>query len=602
MKKNLLALVLASAFAAGCATTDSSPGTATSPEALAAAEAAFRQIDWGFLQTYIGRQYSNDDGDLLRVTTAPAQGALHLSLYSVNDLRDSDRIGLVVRPTPSPDIFHLRIEKSGLFSDDQATVRFDDQGRMQVLSGSLNDLQLTLADDKAHFSYRASASAFRMTPKPLRRSLYTLNDGSVLPVSLDPDSPYQRLRAAGPFGTWEQVVGQTFVGQTILLKMEKDEAGQLAFVFMQLEETRPGRDVFSPPSGADPGAIGVVSLPNHPAGSFSTRQLMRNADDRIVHHYDTQGGTSRQHYINEGNAIRLISWDQRGDSDTARNNLYLPVTRERLAAAMENRERKKIEGERNRLYEEREAAERTQRSQATTDAILRGLASGFNQANQNNTRMEQQSLDFERNLNQKLQQIEQQKQQREREASVRADRIMAANTAAAQARTATPSAPSGIQGAQRKQEELRRQEEQRRDEEIRAAEQARLAREQQRAEEIRKKEELARQEKERQAQALQDHLSAERRAIRLQAMKCPAKGGLPSVIGIRPKVLPKVANCITVHFEARCPAERPGTGMTGSIWAYNGWGNCTESGDLPRQFACDVKDAVVEVTNVTTCQ
>lgn len=67
-------------------------------------------------------------------------------------------------------------------------------------------------------------------------------------------------------------------------------------------------------------------------------------------------------------------------------------------------------------------------------------------------------------------------------------------------------------------------------------------------------------------------------------------------------MLPKVANCITVHFEARCPAERPGTGMTGSIWAYNGWGNCTESGDLPRQLACDEREAIVEVTSVKTCE
>jgi len=31
-------------------------------------------------------------------------------------------------------------------------------------------------------------------------------------------------------------------------------------------------------------------------------------------------------------------------------------------------------------------------------------------------------------------------------------------------------------------------------------------------------------------------------------------------------------------------------------------GNCTEPGDLPRKPACDVREAVVEVTNVTPCQ
>jgi len=586
---------------------------------MAAAQAALHQIDWGFLQPYIGRHYSNDDGDLLRLMVSPAKGGLHLSLFSVNGLRDIGAIGLVVRPTPTPDTFLLRIENSGLFSDDQATVRFDAQGRMQVLSGSLNDLQLTLADDKAHFSYRASAGAYRMTPKPLRRSIYTLNDGRSLPVSLAPESAYQQLRAAGPFGTWEQLVGQTFVGGTLLLRVEKDEAGNLGFVFMELEETRPGREVFSPPSPTDPQSFRVVSLPNMPAGSFSTRVLLLQPDDRIIHGYGGTTSNSTQveeltHYINEGNAVRLISRYQNldNDSDRSQNNLYLPVTRERLATAMETRERRKIEHERDRERAEREAAEQAQRNREMTDAILRGLASGLDQANQSNMRMAQQSRDFERNLDQKLRQIEQQKQQREQEATVRADRIMAAN---AQARTASgnPAAmsqhvqataslsPSSTQDKQRSQEK-QLQQEQRKAEELRVVEQARQAQERQQQEEARKREELARQNKERQARALQDHLSAERRSIRLEAKKCPAKGGLPSVIGIRPKVLPKVANCITVHFEARCPGERPGTGMTGSIWAYNGWGNCTESGDLPRQLACGERDAIVEVTDVTTCQ
>ncbi|MDH2234722.1 hypothetical protein N5K27_00265 [Pigmentiphaga sp. GD03639] len=619
MRKVLLASALCAALA-GCAAVEPAD-TARSSQSLAAAQAAFQQIQWGFLQPYIGHLYVNDDGDWLQVMADPAQGALAIRLYTANNLRDSSAIRLLVRPTAQPDTYHMLIENSGMLSDDQATVRFDESGRMKVLNGSLNDLQLSLAEAAAHFSYRASGSSFRMTPKPLRRDVYTLPDGSTIPVSMDPASPYQQLRAASPFGIWEQSVGQTFVSRIVVLKIDKDDAGNLVFQYSQPDGSNPGREVFQAPSRTDPKAFRVLSMPNQPTGSFASKQLTLSADDRLVHQFTgtenifSYNGDYLNIYINRGDSIRIMHRAQGPDDDSPStgNHIYLPVTRERLAAAMENRERQQVERERDRIYAQRRAAERAAESQATTNAILSGLASGFQQANQSNMRMAQQSRDFERDLNQKLRQIEQQKQQRDREAAAHADRIMAANAAAAQTRAASaptstassppqrtaaaaPAASASAQEAQRKQEE------QRKAEEARAAEQARLAKEKQREEETRRKAELARQEQERRTQALLDHLAAERRAIRLQAAQCPAKGGLPSVIGIRPAVQPKVANCITVHFEARCPADRPGTGMTGSIWAYNGMGNCTETGDLPRKLACDVREAVVEVTNVTTCQ
>lgn len=618
MRKLLLASALCATLAS-CATVDPAD-TARSSQAMATAQAAFQQIQWGFLQPYVGHLYVNDDGDWLQLMAEPAQGALAIRLYTANGLLDSSAIRLLVRPAAQPGTYHMLIEQSGMFSDDQATVRFDENGRMKVLNGSLNDLQLSLADAAAHFSYRASAASFHMRPKPLRRDVYTLPDGGTIPVSLDPASPYQQLRAASPFGVWEQSVGQTFVSRITLLKIDKDDAGNLVFQYSLPDGSNPGREVFQAPSRTDPRAFRVLSMPNRPAGSFESRQLTLSADDRLVHRFTgtenifTYNGDYLDIYINRGDSIRIMSRAQGPDDDSPStgNHIYLPVTRERLASAMENRERQKVEREQDRIHAQRRAAERAAESQATTNAILSGLASGFQQANQSNLRMAQQSRDFERDLNQKLRQIEQQKQQRDREAAAHADRIMAASAAAAQARAAAtaPSSPqrtvaaasTSAQETQRRQEAGRKQEEQRKAEEARTAEQARLAREKQREEETRRKAELARQEQERRTQALLDHLAAERRAIRLQAAQCPAKGGLPSVIGIRPGVQPKVANCITVHFEARCPADRPGTGMTGSIWAYNGMGNCTETGDLPRKLACDVREAVVEVTNVTTCQ
>lgn len=375
------------------------------------------------------------------------------------------------------------------------------------------------------------------------------------------------MRAASPFGVWEQSVGQTFVSRITLLKIDKDDAGNLVFQYSLPDGSNPGREVFQAPSRTDPRAFRVLSMPNRPAGSFESRQLTLSADDRLVHRFTgtenifTYNGDYLDIYINRGDSIRIMSRAQGPDDDSPStgNHIYLPVTHERLASAMENRERQKVERERSRIHAQRRAAEREAESQATTNAILSGLASGFQQANQSNLRMAQQSRDFERDLNQKLRQIEQQKQQRDREAAAHADRIMAANAAAAQARAAAAAAPSSpqrtvaaastsAQETQRRQEAGRKQEEQRKAEEARTAEQARLAREKQREEETRRKAELARQEQERRTQALLDHLAAERRAIRLQAAQCPAKGGCPRSSASGPACSPRwptASRCIS---------------------------------------------------------
>jgi len=119
---------------------------------------------------------------------------------------------------------------------------------------------------------------------------------------------------------------------------------------------------------------------------------------------------------------------------TTWNEVYRPLTAERLQAATLEYQRRLARDERDRIYAERQAAERAAESQATANAIMAGLSRGFAQAQQSNARMAQQSLDFERNLNQKLQiqqQQQQQRQQREREAAAqRVERLMAANAAA----------------------------------------------------------------------------------------------------------------------------------------------------------------------------
>lgn len=54
-------------------------------------------------------------------------------------------------------------------------------------------------------------------------------------------------------------------------------------------------------------------------------------------------------------------------------------------------------------------------------------------------------------------------------------------------------------------------------------------------------------------------------------------------MGTRPTVQPEVANWVDAHFEARCPSERRGSGMTGSIGQFLGSNSCFDnSNPLPR--------------------
>lgn len=619
MKKAVFAGLIV-ALISGCV---SMPTPPPSPQQVAASVEAFNQTHWGYLQQYIGRQYANEDGDWLRITAEPTKAELLITVYHINTKSPAQQYAterlIHVRPADTEDTFHFLLEAPTLFPDDKATIRFDEGGRMQVLTGSLRNMQLTLTDTEVHFSYPEQPWSYAVTPKPMKRDLYTLPDNRTVPVDLEPGSPYQKLRASGPFGIWERSVGQTFVSGGTLLKLEKDETGNLVFIYSEPDETAsyaltPGRLVFRPSSTSDPKALQVQSMPNWKDGWFVSKHLSLSADDRLTHAYRgvenfIDNGAYQDTYINRGNSIRIVTFKQDPgvDQPSLSNNLYLPVTRERLAAAIEYREKQVVERERSRLYAEREAARRAARSEATANAVLQGLATGFSEAQQTNNRLNQQSSEFERDLNEKLRQIDRQNRQRERDSAARADQIIAANNAAARAHnTPTPSqqltqsqsalTSSNTQDAQRKEAE------QRQADQAKAAEQARIAKEKQRAEDKLKSEEDARQKKAQQEKALKDHLAAERRGIRLRAETCPGGNGFPSMMGSRPKVNPKVANCIFVHFEARCPGERPGTGVTGSIERFLGHDSCFDNSyPLPRKLSCDVKQAVVEVTDVTTC-
>jgi hypothetical protein len=159
----------------------------------------------------------------------------------------------------------------------------------------------------------------------------------------------------------------------------------------------------------------------------------------------------------------------------------------------------------------------------------------------------------------------------------------------------------------RKQTQAAAERERSRAEAQQQAEQQRLAaakqREAERAQRVadrRRQEELARQ---KQRQALQDQLAAERRGIQLRALKCPGIGN--QITGLRPRVTPRIADCVTVQFEAHCPGTQPGQGVTGSFYNFIGsTGNISCANDtieLPAGLSCPAEQVRVDVRDVAAC-
>lgn len=158
-----------------------------------------------------------------------------------------------------------------------------------------------------------------------------------------------------------------------------------------------------------------------------------------------------------------------------------------------------------------------------------------------------------------------------------------ATTASASTGTAASPGNDAVATAARKQTAAQAEKERRE-----AAERARSEREQAEADA-----------KKAHAEALRRHLAAEQAGIRLRAMAC---GREATIIGIRPAVSPRVANCIVVHYEARCPAQQPGQGIRQSFWNYVGGNSCYgDTQKLQRPLPCKPEEAIVVVQSVTTC-
>lgn len=105
--------------------------------------------------------------------------------------------------------------------------------------------------------------------------------------------------------------------------------------------------------------------------------------------------------------------------------------------------------------------------------------------------------------------------------------------------------------------------------------------------------------KKKREEELRKHLAEERAGIRLRALKC---GGEDTVTGVRPAVSPRIANCIAVHYEARCPGVPQGQGTRMVFNNFVGGNSCYgDTQKLNPPLACKPENAIVQVNSVKVC-
>jgi len=618
-------------FLAGCAVNPiQQPSTpSVSPEQQ---REAFERIDWGVLQPLVHAHWLDQKtGASAALSPNWKEGRLELRLFETNRWFTRN-VRLFIKPGPDASLFHVQIEHSSvLVKDDAGIVRFDEDGRMRQVSGSLKpDFELVVNAETLRYSRPGSLGDLntRVVPLSLQRDVFTMPNGQKVLVSSDPKSEYQQLRQGRPLGMWEYYIGHSYIAELLTVKIEKDELGRLVLGFTRPKNPKPGQYIYEMREipNAQGRVVIVNALPNQNVANLKMLNTGMSSVDRIVTHYEgTKNWLDNGQYAHtdllRGDFLLLGGFNRDPDENSAQatrwTDLYLPITEQRILATLQEEDRREKEAERRRNAPPRQRVDHAA-------AFASGLISGFAQARQTTERYQQMDREFERNLNQTLRAAEQQLQQRkagEIAAKAEAERAAALRANARLAVAQSPSSAGATPGKsgqaaaaeraqlaqQQRQAQLDAKAEQARQQADRVKQEADRARQAQEAEQRKKEAEQKRQrdaeaQKRRDEKALADDLLAVKNQIRLRALSCPGSGGLPVIAGTRPYA-PRVANCVSVHYEARCPSDRRGSGVRGSIYAFTGGSSCYgDTQTLSRPLACEPSQAIVEVTDLTTCK
>lgn len=417
--KTLFLCALWAVLASGCAITVPPP----TQDAIAASK---NNDYWGTLGKYIDATYASAS-DTLNIAN-PGNGTLRITVTQGDRPASIERLDVSLGEEPGT--YYVNVLDA--FPGYAALVRFDADGHMEQIDGNLGQHLLTINDAKARYWH---AYGLRLSPMTRLSDTYALDDGTTIPISKAPGSALQKLHdSLSGFGLWETKVGQTFVGNVSLLRVDKTQEGHLRLVTLSLEGDEGYHLIFD-------------KAPDHKgsaakyAPSAATGQIEGVAYDQteLRMRFELGQVDQRWRFFLQGNQILGLTALQNSDDDepSLSTTVYQPLTQARMLAAMERRAQRSLKAAQDAAYAERRAAEAAAESRATEASIMAGLASGFAQAQQSNYHMNQMSQNFERDLNHKLRQIKNDQDKQRASIKVAAGQISAANE---KARRAAPRA------------------------------------------------------------------------------------------------------------------------------------------------------------------
>lgn len=413
--KVLLSYALCSVLVSGCAINVPPP----TQHAIAASK---NRDYWGTLGKYIDATYVNAS-DTLTIQN-PGNGALRITAIEGEGPERIDRLDISLGA--EPETYYVNVLDA--FPGYAALVRFNADGWMEQIDGNLGQHVLAISDAKAQYWHAYGVKLSSMTRLS---EAYVLDDGTTIPISKAPNSALRTLHDSLPgFGLWETKVGQTFVGNISLLRVDKTQEGNLRLVTLSLEGDEGYHLIFDKEPNHTGSAVKYAS--NHTVGRIKsviydqTELRMRFEHGQVDH---------RWRFFLQGNQILGLTEFQSSDDDepSLSATVYQPLTEARMLAALERRSQRRIKAAKDAAYAERSAAEAAIQNRATETAVIAGLANGFAQAQQSSNHLNQMSQNFERDLNHKLRQIKNDQDTQRAAIKAAASQISAANDKAKQA-------------------------------------------------------------------------------------------------------------------------------------------------------------------------
>jgi hypothetical protein len=372
-----------------------------SPEAAAAAQAAYAEIDWGILTPYISQQYISDDHHYLAIHPDPVKGELVIEFNRTHRDIPYTKIRFFLKPTETLNTYLVTVPPRGWSGSQTGRIRLDDQGRAHILDPeALGDFEFQISGQKLAIRYD------HFKNWELQRDIYFPPSGEPIAVSYDPDSEFQRMRAGKPFGMWEDHIGKTYVGEDIghMVTVGKDAEGNLELKYTYPNSTRWNRHRVSPPP--DMRVLQATEMDN--ARSLE-RTSLNNTDVLWLSYVDDDilfGDRGKFEVVMIPRGDRILRTGLREFAGYERQQIYgtyVPVTPEGIQAAAEyNKEQARAD----EWHREREAARAERNQNMTVNAVMAGLASGFAQGQQTADRLEQKSQNFEMGLKRRLQDID----------------------------------------------------------------------------------------------------------------------------------------------------------------------------------------------------